>query len=89
MNAARAGFLIAALAGIALAAVHLRLEQTRCASRVLALESQWVALRGQWWALQARTARLRTPRRIRDRVANVASPLVDGAKLSRAMNVEW
>ncbi len=75
MNAGRACFLIGALAAIALAAVHLRAEQTRCAADLLKLESRWVALRRDWWELQVRAARLRAPERIHDRVENLQADL--------------
>lgn len=75
MNAGRACFLIGALAVVALAAVHLRAEQTRCAADLLKLESKWVALRGDWWELQVRAARLRAPERIHDRVENLQADL--------------
>jgi hypothetical protein len=75
LNAGRACFLIGALAAIALAAVHLRTEQTRCAADLLKLESKWVALRRDWWELQVRAARLRAPARIHDRVANLQADL--------------
>jgi hypothetical protein len=71
-------FLILALAGVALAVVFLRAEQTRCAARTLAMESRRIELRSELWALQTRAARLRAPHQIRDRVgrleAAVAAP---------------
>lgn len=76
MNAARASCLFVAFAGIALATIHLKSEQTRSAARVLEFESQWVALRREWWALQARAARLRVPVRLRDRVENLQTGLI-------------
>ena len=75
MNAVRACFLVGALAVIALAAVHLRAEQTRCAADLLKLESKWVMLRRDWWELQVRAARLRAPQRIHDRVKNLQADL--------------
>lgn len=60
-------FAVVALAGVGLAVVVLRAEQTRCASGVMALESRWVQQRRTWWGLQTRVARLRTPERMRPR----------------------
>lgn len=76
MSAGRFCVLTALLAGIALIVVHLRAEQTRCAGRVLRLESQWIQTRRQWWALQTRAARLQAPRRLRDRLEVVQKELV-------------
>ncbi len=83
MNTGRVYFLIVALAGIALAVVHIRAEQTRCTAGLLTLESRWVQARRQWWALQTRTARLRAPQRLRERLesvqAELLAPVVDPA----------
>lgn len=76
MNVGRVGFLIAAFTAIALVAVHFRAERTRCAARVVALESQWIQLRRELWVLQTRTARLKTPLRLRDRVVSLPTDLV-------------
>jgi len=68
--------LSAAFAGIALAVVHLRAEQTRCAARMVAVDADWVRLRRDFWGLQTRIARLRAPERIHDRVAAFQTGLV-------------
>ena len=68
--------MLAAFAVIALAVMHLRAEQTRCASRVLKIESDWVRLRGDLWSLQTRMARMRAPDRIHDRATYLATGLV-------------
>ena len=60
--------LLVALAGIALAIVCLRAEQTRIAAKTLRLEDRWIRQRRELWALQTSIARLRTPDRIRERV---------------------
>ena len=75
MNVGRVGFLIAALTAIALVVVHLRAERTRCAARIVALESDWIQLRRELWVLQTRTARLKTPQRLRDRVVSLPTDL--------------
>ncbi len=72
--------MVIALAGTALLLVHLRAEQTRCAARILSLESKWVDLRREWWSLQTRAARLRTPQRLRERVTLLDAPLVGPEK---------
>jgi len=69
LNAGRVCVLVTALGAIALAAVHLRAEQTRCAADLMNLEARWINLRREWWTLQARAARLRAPERIRGQVA--------------------
>lgn len=76
MNAHRVCLLIACFAAVALGVVRIRVEQTRCAARVLNLESQWVELRREWWALQTRAARFRTPQRIHDRVERLHAQLL-------------
>ena len=76
MTVSRGCVLLAAFAAIALAVVHLRAEQTRCAARMLAIESQWIQLRRDLWGLQTRIARLRAPERIHDRAIAFATGLV-------------
>lgn len=76
MTIARGCTLLAAFAAIALSVVHLRAEQTRCAARVLRIESDWVRLRGDLWSLQTRIARMRAPDRIHDRATYLATGLV-------------
>jgi len=76
LNAFRGCVLAAVFAAIALCVVHLRAERTRCASRLLALESRGIELRRELWNLQTRTARLRSPERIRSRVAMFQTGLV-------------
>mgnify|MGYP001583275878 CR=1 FL=1 len=55
---------LGALAAIGLMVVHLRVEQARCAARIMAIEGEWLSARRELWALQARHARLRAPERI-------------------------
>ncbi len=69
MNAGRVCMLVMALGAVAMAAVYLRAEQTRCAADLMNMEARWIHLRREWWTLQARAARLRTPERIRGQVA--------------------
>jgi len=76
LTIARGAIMLAIFAGIALTVVHLRGEETRCAARILAHESRQVALRRDLWSLQGRIARLRTPERVRDRVASFQTGLV-------------
>lgn len=67
MNAPRAFVLIISLGVVATTVVFLRREQTRMAAGLLRTESRWVELRREWWSLQAQSALLRTPERLRDR----------------------
>jgi hypothetical protein len=60
----RAGFLIGAVALLALAVVTLRSEQARAAARTVALESRWIESRRELWKLQTGVARLRAPGRL-------------------------
>lgn len=76
MTIVRGCTLLAAFAAIALSVVHLRAEQTRCAARVLKIESDWVRYRGDLWGLQTRSARMRAPDRIHDRATYLATGLV-------------
>ncbi|MDO8629986.1 MAG: hypothetical protein Q7R41_05785, partial [Phycisphaerales bacterium] len=76
MTIARGCTLLAAFAVIALSVVHLRAEQTRCAARVLRIESDWMRFRGDLWSLQTRIARMRAPDRIHDRATYLATGLV-------------
>ena len=76
MTVRRGVCLLAIFASIALAVVHLRAEQTRCAASVLRLESDWVRLRSELWAVQARVARARAPDRIQDRATYLATGLI-------------
>ncbi|MBI1825856.1 MAG: hypothetical protein HY287_05965 [Planctomycetes bacterium] len=76
MTVARGAIMLAIFSGIALAVVHLRGEETRCAARILSLEARQVTLRRELWSLQSRTARLRTPERVRDRVASFQTGLI-------------
>ncbi len=69
MSAARTLVLILSLGSIALTVVAQRWDQTRLEADLLRGESQWVALRRDWWSLQAQTATLTTPARMRRRAA--------------------
>jgi len=53
---------------VAVGVVHLRTEQTRATARMLAAEARRNQLRRELWSLQVRTARLKTPARIRERI---------------------
>ena len=63
-------------AGVAIALIHLRAEQTRCAAKILTIESEWVRLRRELWTVQTRIARLRAPTRLHDRREHLESDLV-------------
>lgn len=76
MTALRVSFLICSFALIALALVHLRTEQIRCASRSLRLEADWIELRRESWKLQSEIARLRAPGSIHDRTMWFQTDLV-------------
>lgn len=76
MSAGRTATVVAALAVVALAVVALRIEQTRCAARLMQTEARWIDLRSEWWSLQARAARLRTPVRIRSQLDTFESGLI-------------
>lgn len=76
MKLARVFGLIAALTGIALTLVYLRAEQVRSAARIANAEAEWARLRTELWAAQARSARLRTPRRLHDRIEDLRTDLV-------------
>ncbi len=76
MTVARGFALSVVFTVIALTVVHLRAEQTRCAARIVAIDTDWVRLRRDLWGLQTRIARLRAPERIHDRVAAFQPGLV-------------
>ena len=76
MSVLRGATLLAVFASLALAVVHLRAEQTRCASSILRMESEWVRLRSELWGVQTRMARARAPDRIHDRATYLATGLV-------------
>lgn len=76
MTVRRGVCLLAVFTSLALAMVHLRAEQTRSASAVLRMESEWVRLRSELWGVQTRIARARAPDRIHDRVTYLATGLV-------------
>lgn len=67
------------MAGIALAVVCLRTEQTRCAADLLRHEARWIELRRQSWALQARAARLSAPARVHQRLDRLLAQHFDEA----------
>ncbi len=68
MSPTRLCIMIAAFSLIGLAAVHLRAEQTRCASRTLAIEAELIGQRRELWRVQSALARLRAPGHIHDRM---------------------
>lgn len=76
MSVRRGATLLAVFASLALAVVHLRAEQTRSASSILRMESEWVRLRSELWGVQTRMARARAPDRIHDRATYLAIGLV-------------
>lgn len=76
LRVARAGFLIAAFAAIAMVTVHLRAEQARCEASIAGLDAQCTVLRRDWWDLQVRAARLRAPGRIRHHAQRFHADLV-------------
>jgi hypothetical protein len=76
LSVRRGTALLAVFASLALAVVHLRAEQTRSASSVLRMESEWVRLRSELWGVQTRMARARAPDRIHDRATYLATGLV-------------
>lgn len=76
MSVRRGAALLAVFASLALTVVHLRAEQTRCASSILRIESEWVRLRSELWGVQTRMARARAPDRIHDRATYLATGLV-------------
>lgn len=76
MSVSRACGVLAMLTFVAIAVVHLRAEQARCAAAILGVGAKRVELRRSLWELQARSARLRTPQRIHDRLDADPSELV-------------
>lgn len=68
MNFGRLLGLLLAFAVVAVALVNLRTEQTCATARMLAAQTRRNQLRRELWSLQVRTARLKTPARIRERV---------------------
>lgn len=68
MKPARWAGAIVVMLALALAVVHLRAEQARCAARMLKSEGDRIALRGELWELQASVARLKSPVEIHDRL---------------------
>ena len=76
MSVPRGAILLAVFASLALLVVHLRSEQTRCASSILRMESEWVRLRSELWSVETRMARARAPDRIHDRATYLATGLV-------------
>ncbi|MCH7883845.1 MAG: hypothetical protein IIC01_01220 [Planctomycetes bacterium] len=76
MSVFRACSLFAALGAVAVMLVHLRSENVRCAARILAMDSEWTQLRRELWRVQTRSARLRAPRRLHERVEAGSSDLV-------------
>ena len=86
MSVRRGLLLLLAFATLAVAAVHLRAEETRLAARIQQLRRERTALRRQSWALQMEIARLRAPRQIRERVdrwcLDVRAPRLGGDALT-------
>jgi hypothetical protein len=74
------------LGALALLSAHLRIEQRRSAARALRIESEWVALRHERWEWQVKTARTRSPERVRDRLqtwqVSLVPPEEDRAELT-------
>lgn len=61
------------LACVALVAVQLRSEQSRCAARILQSEVRRMALRSELWELQMAVARLRGPAEVHERLSRFAT----------------
>ena len=64
MTIGRLCALVSAFAMIALAVVHLRGEQTRCAARAMSIQAESVEQRRELWRLQSSVARLQAPLRL-------------------------
>ena len=76
MSVTRACGVLTILTAVAIAAVHMRVEQTRCAARLLSVEADRVQIRRELWETQARAARLRSPQRVHDRLDSGGDELV-------------
>ena len=81
MRTWRGTVLLGAFAAIGLAVVGLRVEQTRCTARTLALEEEWISVRGELWQVQAGMAGLRAPGYLHERMSwlegNLVAPAVE------------
>ena len=76
MRTWRGTVLLGAFAAIGLAVVGLRVEQTRCTARTLALEEEWISVRGELWQVQAAMAGLRAPGYLHERMTWLEGHLV-------------
>ena len=76
MSTWRGTLLLGAFAAIGLAVVGLRVEQTRCTARTLALEAEWISARGELWQVQAAMACLRAPGYLHERMTWLEGDLV-------------
>ncbi len=70
MTVARGIYLAGFFSAMAIVVIGLRAEQVRVTTRIEQLQRERVVLRRTSWALQVEISRLRTPRRIIDRVAH-------------------
>ncbi len=77
MSLVRVCFLLAVFGAVGVLTVALRAEQTRSHARVEKLRLERVSLRRELWDVQLGIARLRSPDRIRDRVARWFPDTVD------------
>jgi len=68
LNFSRSLGLLLGFAVLALAVVHLRMEQTRATARWLDAQAEWSRHRRELWMLQARAARQKTPTRIHESI---------------------
>jgi hypothetical protein len=68
MTVSRITALLLIFGVIALAVVHLRLEQTRAARRIQKIQVELVEIRREAWTTQLAIARLKAPSRLEQRV---------------------
>ncbi len=83
---------LAILALLALALVHVRAEQARLAALSLAHESRLVQLRAQLWEVRSSLARLRAPRALHERLCWFDAELMapgDEPVLTRAVQLAY
>ena len=76
MSTWRGAVLLGAFAAIGLAVVVLRVEQTRCTARALALEAEWMSVRSELWQVQAAMAGRRAPGYLHERMTWLEGRLV-------------
>lgn len=74
MNLGRWTGLLAAFSVLAVVLVHLRAEQVRMTAGMLNAQTQRMHLRRELWELQTRLARVKSPRRILERMERSDQP---------------